>query len=607
MFLRHIFLIAIFMCFQHISQAADQATLERLADLCGVNTPNKTAVRVLATQGLPGLPALQQKKAKEQEEQRREETRKKIDFVEEQRVQDQEEHKEILRQEREASQATAFELEREKEAIRQMFGDLLRQEREAAQYKERDLQKKEEELHRLRQDFQRQQEEFLNAQKALAEKQKQIEGLKSSTSSQPNPEVTRQLEELQRALEQERAKRVEESDVELRQRLEALEQEKVDLLGALATSKGGQALPLTKDSVFIRYNQSFIHIDDLKDPDISLDAELQQRLKSIDEKVKALFTQIQSSSNLKPIQKRLTLNQLERLQEGLEEFEPSSFMRTFGEVKSQLPNLADSPTFVEISEAMEWLETKKEDLIKVSEHKVYQERQLQVFKIAKEKTKEFNEFYDNYLDETVLSMCVSLASEGNEGESVQDTKRAFLSSVKTSSIPALRNYLTSSIPIYGTNDSFLTQAFLKSGKSQEYTKFKSILISYSTLFSGLGEHAKLVEEILNYQYFQERFQKAYVALKSLDLSPIKDLQVKPILEQVQQKNVLNYNETQTAIFASSVSKAMPAYLAKIPVIPEENAILTRVEEALIYYAQLDFFAKNMRISNPKMVRFHSRV
>lgn len=607
MFLRRIFLMVNFICFQHISQAADQATLERLADFYGVNTPNKTAVKVLAKQGIAGLRGLQEKRAKAQEEQRKDETRKKIDFVEQQRGQDKKEHEEILRQEREVRQATAFEVEREKEAIRQMFGDLLRQEREAAQHKERDLQKKEEELHRLRQDFQRQQEEFLSAQKALVEKQKQIEELKNSTSSQPNPEVTRQLEELQRALEQERAKRVEESDAELRQRLEALEQEKIDLLGVLATSKGGQALPLTKDSIFIRYNQSFIHIDDLKDPDISLDAGLQQRLKSIDEKVKALFTQIQSSSNLKPIQKRLTLNQLERLQDGLEEFEPSSFMRTFSEVKSQLPNLADSPTFVEISETMEWLETKKEDLIKVSEHKVYQGRQLQVFKIVKEKTKEFNEFYDNYLDETVLSMCVSLASEGNEGESVQDTKRAFLSSVKTSSIPALRNYLTSSIPIYGTNDSFLTQAFLKSGKSQEYTKFKNILVSYSTLFSGLGEHAKLVEEILNYQYFQERFQKAYLALKSLDLSPIKDLQVKPILEQMQQNDVLNYNETKTAIFASSVSKAMPAYLAKSPVLPEENAILTRVEEALIYYAQLDFFAKNLRISNPKMVRFHSRV
>ncbi len=606
MFLRHVFLMATFICFQHISQAADQATLERLADFYGVNTPNKTAVKVLATQGVGGLQVLQEKKARVQEEKRNEETRRKIDFVEQQRVQDRQEHEEILRQERELSQEAAFEMEMEKEAIRQMFGDLLKQEQEAARHKARDLQKKEEELHRLRQDFQRQQEEFLNVQKALAEKQKQIEGLQNSASSQPNPEVTRQLEDLQRALEQERAKRVEESDAELRQRLEALEQEKIDLLGALATSKGGQALPLGKDSVFIHYNQSFIHIDDLKDPDISLDAELQGRLKAIDGKVKALRSEIQDSSNLKPIQKRLTLNQLERLQEGLEEFEPSSFMRTFGEVKSQLPNLADSSTFVEISTVMEWLESKKEDLIKVSEHKVYQERQLQVFKMAKEKTKEFNEFYDNYLDETVLSMCVSLASEGNEGESVQDTKRAFLSSVKTSSIPALRNYLTNSIPIYGTNDSFLTQAFLKSGKSQEYTKFKSILVSYSTLFSGLGEHTKLVEEVLNYQYFQERFQKAYIALKKLDLSPIKDLQVKPILEQMQQNDVLNYNQTKTAIFASSVSKAMSAYLAKSPVIPEENAILARVEEALIYYTQLDFFAKNLMVSNPKMVRFHSR-
>lgn len=597
--------MATFVSFQHISQAADQATLERLADFYGVNTPNKTAVKVLAAQGVGALQALREEKAKAQEEQRKEETRKKIDFVEQQRIQDKKEHEEILRQERELSQETASQQEKEKEAIQKMFGDLLKQERDAAQHKERDLQKKEEELQRLKQDFQRQQEVFLNAQKVLAEKQKQIEALQIGTSSQPNPEVTRQLEDLQRALEQERAKRVEESDAELRQRLEALEQEKIDLLGALATSKGGQALPLGKDSVFIRYNQSFIHIDDLKDPDISLDAELQGRLKDIGEKVKALRSQIQDSSNLKPIQKRLTLNQLDRLQDGLEEFEPSGFMRTFGEVKSQLPSLADSPTFIEISTVMEWLEKKKEDLIKVDEHKVYQARQLRVSEMVKEKTKDFNEFYDNYLDETVLSMCVSLASEGNEGESVQDTKRAFLSSVKTSSIPALRNYLTSSIPIYGTNDSFLTQAFLKSGKSQEYTKFKNILVLYSTLFSGLGEHAKLVEEILNYQYFQERFQKAYVALKSLDLSPIKDLQVKPILEQMQKNDVLNYNQTRTAIFASSVSKAMPAYLAKNPIIPEENAILARVEEVLIYYAQLDFFAKNLMGGNPKMVRFHS--
>lgn len=384
-----------------------------------------------------------------------------------------------------------------------------------------------------------------------------------------------------------------------------LEQEKNELICALASLRGGQAEVTTEKSIFVVYAESYIHDQHLKPPATALDTLLEQKLVSIKSNVESLLLEVGSDTKLKAVQRNLVKRQLERLKEGAENFETPVFLRTFGEVKAQVTSLANNKSFLEIDEMTVWLEANKSELSKVGAHRVYVERQLEVRRLVDQKRAEFEEFYKDYLDRVVADMCVWLSQVATDGTSVQNAKLEFRNKMQTGSIPSLKSYLSGQMPIFGTTDSFLNFTFVSVGKGKEYGDFKEVLQSYYAIFTTLGENAKLVEELLNYEFFQDRYRVCRDVLQQFDLSHIGDVKVRGLVQQMKENDVLNYNETKTTIFAASVSRALTEYTSKTSINPNENMIEKEIEKILIAYAQIDAFSTKLRAANRKVAEFHT--
>lgn len=236
---------------------------------------------------------------------------------------------------------------------------------------------------------------------------------------------------------------------------------------------------------------------------------------------------------------------------------------------------------------------------------MYVQRQLDVSQLVQERTPEFEKFYKDYLDRVVADMCVWLTPTFSDEEAVKNAKLDFRLRLQTNSIPVLSKYLNSTTQ-FGTNDSFLNQTFLKIGKGADYWKFKDVLQSYSTLFWKLGENVKLVEELLNYNFFQKRYNTSLEGLKSIDLMSIKDAVVRKVLQEMITNDVLKYDETMTSIFSTSVLSAVKVYMSKRAITAEESVWGKELEKLLVAYTQIDTFSTNLRIGNPKLDDFHDK-
>jgi hypothetical protein len=384
-----------------------------------------------------------------------------------------------------------------------------------------------------------------------------------------------------------------------------LEQEKNELITALASLRGGQVEVPKGKSIFITYAESFIHDQNLKPPATDLDMQLEQKLESIQINVDSLLLAVDSDTKLRAVQRNLVKRQFGRLKEGAENFDALVFLRIFGEVKAQLTNFANNQLFLEIEAVATWLESNKAELSKAGDHRIYLERQLEVRRLVDQKRAEFEEFYKDYLDRVVAEMCVWLSPVATDGASVQNAKRDFRSKMQTGSIPTLKSYLSGQMPIFGTTDSFLNFTFVSVGKGKEYGDFKEVLQAYYAIFSSLGDNAKLVEELLNYEFFQDRFRVCRSVLQQFDLSHIGDAKVRELIQQMKDVDVLNFNETRTSIFAAKVNGALADYTSKISIDPNENLIENEIEKILIAYTQIDAFANKLRAGNPKVGEFHS--
>ncbi|MBM3633191.1 MAG: hypothetical protein FJX03_05765 [Alphaproteobacteria bacterium] len=534
--------------------------IEALAKAKGVEfTPKKTARIRIQQGGLGVINEILVEQAQQKEKLREEGIARKLAFVQEE--------------------------EANKRAVERAKAEL-----EIDQLKQHEVIKRDQERQahqKLVEDLERTWTEKLQAQKFLMEQA--ISDAKSLSGE--NGEAAREIV-------------VEEGVAELQARLQEMEQEKNDLLNALGTLKGGQVLLPTKGTEFIVYGAPYFHTHNLKEPNISLDETLNQKLNSIKECVQTLLDEMEKNAKLKAVQRMLTKRQLERLKAGAEEFDAGNFLRTFNEVKGQLPTMTDSPAFQTIEVATKWIEKNRKALSKVGEHRLYVQRQHEAAQLVQDKMQEFEEFYEDYLDRVVADMCKWLSPTATDGEAIKDLKREFKLKIQKDSIPELKKYLSGSIPIFGTTDSFLMQMFVKCGQGKEFGNFKEVLLAYSALFNEYGEMSKLVEELLNYQFFQKRYQSLRKTLATLDLSQIADKAIREILIVMRDEDVLVYSETKTSIFAAAIPGALKEYIGKFAIAPGENLIVSTVEKILIAYLQIDAFSNSLRAANPKVIDFH---
>ena len=541
-------------------QAVTTDMLEAIARAKGVDiTPKKTAVTRMQQGGLGVIGDILGEQAKAREEIRQEKVVRQLAFV----------------REEEESKRVALIVQSEVEM------EQLKQREEIKRDKERQAHQK------LLEDLEQTWTEKLQAQKVLMEQAISDAKLISGENGETAREIV-----------------VEEGVAELQAKLAVVEQERDELLNALGTLKGGQVLLPTKGTEFIVYGAPYFHTHNLKEPNIALDETLKQKLESIKESVQTLLDEMEKNSKLKAVQRMLTKRQLERLKAGAEEFDAGNFLRTFNEVQSQLPTLTSSPAFKKIEAATGWIEKNRRALSKIGEHRIYIERQQNVAKLVEEKAREFEEFYEDYLDRVVEDMCEWLSPTTADGDATKDLKRELKLRIQKDSIPDLKKYLSGTIPIFGTTDTFLMQMFLKCGQGKEYGNFKEVLQAYSALFNDYGEMSKLVEELLNYQFFQKRYQTLRKTLTTLDLSQISDKTIRDILIVMRDEDVLAYPETKTSIFAASIPGALKEYISKFAIAPGENLIGSIVEKILIAYLQIDVFSNSLRAANPKVIDFH---
>ena len=141
-------------------------------------------------------------------------------------------------------------------------------------------------------------------------------------------------------------------------------------------------------------------------------------------------------------------------------------------------------------------------------------------------------------------------------------------------------------------------------KRQEYDDFKDVLIAYSSLFDGLGENVKLVEELLNLRFFQNRYKVCKEELIKVDMNAVHDPAVKKILEIMIENDVLNYNATKSALFSAPIPKVLGEYMKKTAIMPGEFPMAEQVKRILIAYCQIDYFVTNLASANPKVTDFH---
>lgn len=581
--------------------ATSRDDIERIARASGLAlTPQKRILGRIATEGFGIIPAEKRKQELAWEEaQKKEALRKQEEIKRIEAARYAQEQAEFVKQKEEAERREALrhaqeliDLQKKKEeAVRleaerhsREKDELLKQHSELIQAKEESIKVHEESRRRL-------EEQHVQEKQALERK------LRETQLAEENAQ--------KRAREIKREEVVADDVLLLKAKLAEVEQQRNELLNALTSLKGGQVHLLEGKTSFIPYGGSYIHEEKLKQPNTALDDELKQNLTSIIENVTGLLRDLDSSTSLKAVQKRLTKSQLERLKATAEEFETPVFLRTFNEVQGQLPKLfAEGLVFKEIERMASWLEAERVALSKVGEHRVYVERQLEVSKLVKYKTAEFDSFCEDYLDRVVADMCGWLSPTFTDEEAVKNAKLDFRLRLQTNSIPVLNKYLCSPIAIFGTTDTFLTQTFMKINKGKEYGKFKEVLQSYSTLFHNLGENVKLVEELLNYRFFQRRFEQARENLKEIDLTSIKDLAVRKVVQEMITQDVLSYNETKTTILAASIPSSLKGYMAKRAVTAEESVVGTEVEKLLIAYTQIDAFSANLRAANPRVDEFH---
>lgn len=542
------------------NQAITNEMLEQIAQAKGiVVTPKRSAIERIRNGGLGAINIILTEQEAAKEKARNECVARQLAFV---RVEEENKRVELKAQ---------AELEMAR----------LKQDEEIKRDKER------QDNQRLREELERTWTEKLAEQKALMEKA--IFEAKSIVGE--SGEAAREIV-------------VEQGVAELKSQLELVEQERNELLNALGALKGGQVFLPTKGTEFIVYGAPYYHIDNLKEPNVSLDGHLNQKLQSVKDSVQTLLKEMEENKKLKAVQRTLTRRQLERLATAAEEFEAAVFLRTFIEVQGQLPTMVDSLAFKEIEAATLWIEKNRKALSKVGEHRLYIQRQLSVAKFVQEKTLEFEEFYGDYLDRVVEEMCEWLSPTANDGEAIKNLKRDLKLKIRKDSIPELKKYLSGTIPIFGTTDTFLTRMFLSCGQDKGYENFKAVLQGYTSLFNDYGEMTKLVEELLNYQFFQKRYQSYRNILGDLDLNQVADKTIRAILIEMRDCDVLAYPETKTSIFAASIPGALKEYTSKFAIAPSENAIGNIIENILIAYLQIDAFSTSLRAANPKVVDFH---
>lgn len=487
----------------------------------------------------------------------------------------------------------------EKEAIIRMAEEHLKQEREANL-------KKQAEIDNMKIMLNIKEQEVLASRRALASAEDQMRTLMSKIDSHAgatSEASQREIEELQQLLEKERAKKREECEVDIREQLQAVSQERDDLLNLLNTMRGGQTLTLTQDN-FIKYSDFHIHDKDLKPLDTSFDAVLKGKLEVIISSIQTLDKEIQSNNKLKPVHKMVARQQLRGVHEAAKEFEMSTFSRAYSEAQ-QSPHLADSKALKEIEEMMLWFKDNEKDLLQMGQQKIYIERQQQLRKAFEENYGVFASFYQDYLDRVLVVDLIWLLPSANDDEPTKNAKQTLLVEVNSGSLAKLRDHVYGKLPIFGDSNVFYTRTFVRYIK--EYDALKKVIEGYAGMFRGLGELAKLTEDLLNYHFFQLQFQACFADIKSIELKKINDAPVREILKEIQQGEVLNYNETKVTVFAAKVEQACKEYLNKKAVMrPEEKVLEPLVRKALNSYQLLNVYAQKLRAGNPRIAHFHRK-
>jgi hypothetical protein len=571
--------------------------------LGAADTPTKSIVKRISTQGLGAIEEDKQMKRKEKER-HRQAAEKHRQAQELERIQ----MVNALEGERAKRAEDTNRQEQEKAAIIRMAEEHLKQETQARL-------KKHEELEKLRLVLKQKEQEVSKAQKELSSAEDQIRTLLKKidshgttsttvTSTQMHTEANqREIEELQRLLEKERAKKREECEAEILEQLKVMQQERDDLLNLLNTLRGGQALTLSQDN-FTKYCDFHIHDSELKPVDTSFNATKQIKLEAIKSSIEALDETIADDTKLKAVQKMVTRRQLSGVLEAAKDFEMNAFARAFSEAQ-QSPYLANSEAFKEIEEMMKWFKEKEKDLVQIGEHRVYVERQQQLRKLFEENYSEFANFYGDYLDQVIVNDLVWLLPSSNDDEPTKNAKQILLPEVHTGSLTKLRDHVYGKVPIYGDSNVFYSRTFVRYIK--EYDALKKVIDTYAGLFRGLGEYAKLMEDLLNYRFFQLRCMACFDKIKVIDLQKINDTTVRDILKEIQSGKVLSYSETKVTLFATKVDQACKEYLSKKAVMrPEENLMESLVRKTLISYQLLHAYAQKLRAANPKLPQFHHK-
>lgn len=449
------------------------------------------------------------------------------------------------------------------------------------------------------------------SQREIAESERRLQEYKrhaSAIAASGGEDMARRLHELQRAFDEEKAKNEALINQEAKAKIARLEEELREQKTIVSSFRTGQAQVMGKEDSFTSYGESPIHIQYLREPNTALDEERKSTFTFINDKLTALANKL-TTLKLKGVGLQRAKTFLSNLQSEIDSGDESSFIATLREGKNtaqlSCPSVLKTSEFVDIENIAQWLEENKEELSRVGKHRQYATIQRQAHSLPPTVEGEFNDFCLEYFDTIIPMTCVWLSPTSTDLDGTASAKREVLGKLQTYTITSFLLELPKSAKGFGTTENFLTLTAARARKNREFDGLKAALGSYSQIFKNLpAEYARLVEDILNYQFFQRRFREAKADLATDNLDVIKDLTVRDLMNKIQKNDVLSFREAQTIEFAATVKKAIKDYLEKKAIDPKEAPLEPKIKKTLLAYQFLDYYGLKLREGNPKVQEFH---